>query len=136
MKLRIVTPLSVLVDEDIDDLRAEDASGSFGILPGHADFVTTLQISIVSWRHAENERFCAVRGGVLTVTDGAIVAVTTREGVIGDDLATLDADVLARFRSQADAERVDHAETMQLQMNAIRHMVSRLQSGANAGEFR
>ena len=34
MRLRIITPLSVVVDEDgVLALRAEDASGSFGILP-------------------------------------------------------------------------------------------------------
>lgn len=136
MKLRIVTPLSIIVDEDADSLRAEDASGSFGILPGHAPFVTALTISIVSWRQAERERFCAVRGGALTVTDGTIVAITTREAVTGDNLATLDAEVLAKFKSEADAERVEHVGTVQLQLNAIRRMVSRLQTGANAGEFR
>ena len=43
MRLRIVTPLAVVVDEDdILAVRAEDSSGSFGILPGHADFLTSL----------------------------------------------------------------------------------------------
>ncbi|MCR8723807.1 F0F1 ATP synthase subunit epsilon [Frigidibacter sp. ROC022] len=126
MKLSIVTPLSVVLETEIDSLRAEDISGSFGILPGHAPFLTTLAISIVSWRRAEVERFCAVRGGVLTVTDGTSVDIATREAVLGDDLATLDREVLARFQSDADAERVEHVESMQLQLNAIRRMVERL----------
>ena len=136
MRLRIVTPLSVVVDEDVDSLRAEDASGSFGILPGHAPFLTALTISIVSWRMAEQQRFCALRGGVLTVAGDSTVAIATREAVAGDDLSTLDRDVLARFQSDAEEERVDHVETVQLQLNVIRRMVSRLQTGANMGEFR
>ena len=52
MRLRILTPLSVVMDEQIDSLRAEDDSGSFGILPGHAPFLTALAVSIVSWRKA------------------------------------------------------------------------------------
>ena len=49
MRLRITTPLSVVVDEDgILSLRAEDATGSFGILPRHADFLTSLAISITN----------------------------------------------------------------------------------------
>lgn len=136
MRLRIVTPLSVVVDEDIDSLRAEDASGSFGVLPGHAPFLTALAVSIVSWRASSAEGFCAVRGGVLSVTGGSHVAIATREAVTGHDLATLDAEVLARFRSEADAERTEHVESMRLQMNALRHMISRLQPRADAGEFR
>jgi F-type H+-transporting ATPase subunit epsilon len=136
MRLLIVTPLSVVVDEDANSLRAEDASGSFGILPGHAPFLTALSISIVSWRTPEAERFCALRGGVLTVDDGSSVHIATREAVVGHDLATLGTEVLARFRSDADEERAEHVETMRLQFNAIRHMISRLKPGANMGEFR
>jgi F-type H+-transporting ATPase subunit epsilon len=136
MKLRIVTPLSVVVDEDIDSLRAEDTSGSFGVLTGHAPFITALAISIVSWRTAQLQRFCAVRGGVLQMTGNNTVAITTRDAVTGDSLATLGNDVLARFQSDADDERTDNVESVRLQLNAIRRMVSRLRSCADAGEFR
>ena len=136
MRLRIITPLAVLVDEDIDSLRAEDASGSFGILDRHAPFLTALEVSIVSWRIADAERFCALRSGVMTVGKASEINIATREAVTGDDLATLDSDVLAQFRSDADDERTEHVEAMRLQFNAIRHMFSRLNAGANTGEFR
>lgn len=136
MKLRIVTPLSIMVDETIDSLRAEDASGSFGIMPGHAPFLTALAVSIVSWRNGEDETFCALRGGLLSVTSHNTIDITTREAVVGVDLNTLDRDVLAHFQSDANAERIEHVETMRLQFNAIRHMVSRLKPSANSGEFR
>lgn len=136
MRLRIVTPLNVVVDEEAESLRARDASGSFGIRPGHAPFLTALVVSILSWRAAGVEHFCALRGGVLTVTGGDTVAIATREAVRGEDLGTLDAEVLARFQSDADEERVEHVETMRLQMNAIRRMISRLRPGADSGEFR
>lgn len=136
MRLQIVTPLSVVVDEKAESLRAEDASGSFGIRPGHAPFLTALSVSILRWTSAGLERFCALRGGVLTVTDGSTVAIATREAVAGDDLATLDTEVLARFQSDADEERVEHVETMRLQMDAVRQMISRLRQGADTGLFR
>lgn len=136
MRLRIITPLAVVVDEDIECLRAEDATGSFGILPGHAPFVTSLAISIVSWRTADAEHFCALRGGVMTVGDGSDVEIATREAITGEHLGTLDNEVLARFQADANTERVEHTETMRLQFNAIRHMVSRLKAGADTGAFR
>lgn len=136
MRLRIITPLAVVVDEHIESLRAEDASGSFGILKGHAPFLTALEISIVSWCTKETERFCALRGGLMTIGDASTIDIATREAVTGDDLATLDSEVLAKFHADADDERSEHVETMRLQFNAIRHMVSRLNAGANGGEFR
>lgn len=138
MKLKIVTPLSILLEQDIDLLRAEDPSGSFGIMPSHVPFMTALAISIVSWRRAQEEQFCAVRGGVLIVSGGDVtcISIATREAVVGSDLAKLGADVLAYFQSEADAERVDHIQSVQLQLNAIRRMVNRLQPAANTGALR
>ena len=135
MNLRIVTPLSIVLDQTIVSLRAEDASGGFGILADHAPFLTALAVSILSWRTPQGHHFCAVRGGVLTVDDQSNVDIATREAVLGDDLANLDRHVLARFQSDADAERTEHSEAMRLQFNAIRHMVSRLKPGAASGAF-
>ncbi|WP_339774859.1 F0F1 ATP synthase subunit epsilon [uncultured Thalassospira sp.] len=136
MRLTIITPLSIVVDEDIDSLRAEDKSGSFGILPGHAPFLTALTISIVNWRVSGKDRFCAVRNGVMTVAGRTKIAIATREAVTGDDLTTLDQEVLQRFQSEADDERVEHVETMRLQMHAIRQMISRLGPGSRKESFR
>lgn len=127
MKLRIATPLEIVVDEDgVRSLRAEDASGGFGVQPGHADLVTRLALSVVSWTAADGaRRHCAVRRGVLSVRRGE-VAIATREAVVGDDLATLDREVLAGFRAAADLERVERVEGTRLQLSAIRAMVRHL----------
>jgi F-type H+-transporting ATPase subunit epsilon len=125
MRLLITTPTTIVIDEaDVTAIRAEDDSGSFGILKGHADFLTALNVSIVSWHGAdERKRYCAVRRGVLSVTGGAEVAIATREAVAGDDLDRLEALVLEQFRQRADAERSARTDTMQLQMKAIRQIV-------------
>jgi F-type H+-transporting ATPase subunit epsilon len=50
LHLIIATPAKVLADvEDIRSLRAEDDSGAFGVLPGHADLLTVLPPSVVRW---------------------------------------------------------------------------------------
>jgi len=135
MKLRIVTPLAVIIDEDALAVRAEDASGSFGVLPGHADFLTSLAISVVDWKRQDGSRhYCAVRRGMLSVSGGKEVAVATREAIAGDDLATLDTTVLDRFRADAEQERGERFEAIQLQLNAIRRIVSQLGS-SGSGNF-
>lgn len=131
MSLHIVTPLAIILNEPAISLRAVDDSGSFGILPGHADFLTRLTISVVTWTAPDGvAHFCAVRGGALTVRGGK-VAIATREAVIGDDLQTLDRAVLARFRRDLDEERVEHIETTRLQLDVMRQMVARLQPNPN-----
>ncbi len=136
MKLRIVTPLDMVIEADgVMALRAEDESGSFGILPGHADFLTALSVSVVAWTGGDRaRRYCAVRGGLLTVTGGTDIAIATREAVPGSDLATLDQTVLARFRTDIDSERAEHFQATRLQLDAIRQIVSHLRPPGSAGE--
>jgi F-type H+-transporting ATPase subunit epsilon len=135
VRLRIVTPLSVVIDEDgVLALRAEDATGSFGILPHHADFLTSLVISVVSWEsNDETRHHCAVRRGVLSVRGGQDITVATREAMPGDDLATLDKTVLARFRTDIENERTEHVENTRLQLNAIRQIMSHLRPDRRSG---
>jgi F-type H+-transporting ATPase subunit epsilon len=124
VKLRITTPTAVIAElEDVLHLRAEDASGAFGILPRHADFLTVLETSVVSWRRAGGVvRHCAVRGGVLTVQGGQQIAIATRDAVQGDDLVKLEAEVLAAFRAKAALEQSARADSARLQLAAVRRM--------------
>jgi F-type H+-transporting ATPase subunit epsilon len=135
MRLRIITPLAVIINEEgVMALCAEDATGSFGILPGHADFLTSLAISVMSWESGDGARhYCALRRGVLSVIAGQNIAIATREAVASDDLATLDETILARFRADIEMERTEHVETTRLQLNAIRQIVSHLQPAGRSG---
>ena len=128
MRLRIYTPLTLAVDEEgVRSVRAEDASGSFGILDGHEDFVTTLPVSVVSWTDGGGgTRHCAVRGGALTVTGGREVSVATREAVVGTELERLDEDVLGRLAQAREAERTERFESTQLHLAAIREITRQL----------
>jgi F-type H+-transporting ATPase subunit epsilon len=125
MRLLITTPTAVVVDDsNVIAVRAEDESGSFGILHNHADFLTALTVAVVSWHHSDDrQRFCAVRRGVLSVTNGSEVAIATREAIPGDDLDQLERVALAEFHEAIESERIARTESLQLQMKAIRQIV-------------
>ena len=125
MRLLITTPTAVVVDDpDVVALRAEDESGSFGILQGHADFLTALTISVVAWKRQDGiRRYCAVRRGVFRVSSGNEIAIATREAIPGDDLDHLEKVVIAQFHAALEAARTARTEALQLQMKAIRQIV-------------
>ena len=131
MKLLISTPMATVIDQDgIDYVFARDATGAFGILPGHADFITVLSISVISWRSAEARmQHCAVRTGVLTVRGGSMVQVATREAVMEDTLHRLGRAVLARMQEQARAQEESRVSITRLQLAAIRQLQRYLDAG-------
>jgi F-type H+-transporting ATPase subunit epsilon len=130
MRLLITDPTAVVADfADIASLRAEDETGSFGILPGHADMLTVLTTSVVSWHHADGKPgYCAVRRGVLSVQGGQEIAIATREAQRGDDLEILEAQVLTRFLAEAEAERAGRAAALRLHTQAVRRIIEALRA--------
>lgn len=120
-----MTPFAtVLHSDEAVHIRAEDASGAFGILRGHADFLTVLSVSVLTWRDRHAcEHYVALRGGVLSVRDGNRVTVTTGEAVVGEDLHRLEAEVLTRFHHQVDEERAAHTDAQRLHLAAIRQIM-------------
>ena len=125
LHLTVTTPGQILVDSgDVAAVRAEDESGSFGILPGHADLLTALVPSVVRWRTADGStHFCAVRGGVFTVSAGHNVAVACREGVLGDSLEELEAKVRAVRAQQTEADRKARVEQVRMHALAVRQLL-------------
>lgn len=131
MRLTVTTPLAIVVDtDDVTHLRAEDETGAFGILPGHADFLTALAISVVSWRNGQDaEHHVAVHGGMLEMRGGSSISVATREAVPGDDLHRLEAEVLVRFHRQLAEEQAARKDAQRLYLAAIRQICHFLRPG-------
>jgi F-type H+-transporting ATPase subunit epsilon len=131
MKLTVSTPLALAIKADnVVHLRAEDDTGAFGILNGHADFLTTLAISVVSWRDdSGTEHHIAVRGGMLAVNGGDTISIATREAVADDDLHRLETEVLASFHRRNDEELTARTDARRLYLAAIRQIYQLLRPG-------
>ncbi|MFP3504818.1 F0F1 ATP synthase subunit epsilon [Burkholderia sp. SIMBA_062] len=132
LHLTIATPAAVLADSaEIVALRAEDETGSFGIQPGHADFLTVLVPCVIRWHGPDHvPRFCAVDGGVLRVAQGHHVTIACRDGICGDTLVALQAQVAAAHAKRLDAARRARVEQTRLHARALRQLLRYLRPGA------
>ena len=130
VKLTVTTPLAIVTRaDDVAHLRAEDETGAFGILPGHADFLTALALSVVSWRDRNGtEHHLAVRDGMLEVRGGEAITIATREAVADDDLHRLRTEVLASFQRRTEEEVTARTDARRLYLAAIRQICRFLKS--------
>lgn len=133
LSLTVATPLQIVLSDDaVLSLRAEDASGDFGIRPGHADFLTVIDAGVMRWLgSAGHWRYCALRGGVFSVTGGSQVRVACREAIVSDDLTSLQARVATARAEALDAARRARVQGAQLHTRAIRQMMRQLAGGAD-----
>lgn len=131
MNLMVTTPTAVVAEVDgILHIRAEDRTGAFGIAPGHADFVTLLTVSVVSWTAERGkEGFVLVRGGVLTVQGGQHVEIAARDAYREEDLADLGDRALAELRKADEAEDVTRTVDTRLHLATMRQVERVLRAG-------
>jgi F-type H+-transporting ATPase subunit epsilon len=124
VRLIITTPVAVAVDVgDVVHVRAEDETGAFGILEHHADFLTALSVSVVSWRRVTGaQAHCAVRGGVLSVSGGHQVAIATRQAIVSDDLQQLADKVVAELKRCAEQEEAAWTHSARMRLRVLREL--------------
>ena len=64
IKLEIVTPDKLVVDDDAQIVMAPGTDGEFGVLKGHTPFLTSLKVGTVKYKDASGkEREVFVSGG-------------------------------------------------------------------------
>ena len=123
MKLKVLLPIEILVDQEVTKVIAEAENGSFCLLPRHIDFVAALPPGILIFESAEgHEEFIAVDEGTL-VKVGREVLVSTRNAVRSSELGTLKQIVEQEFRVLDDREKMAHSASAKLEADLVRRFI-------------
>jgi len=104
MRVRIVVPGKLLLDQEIDKITAPGAEGSFQILPRHIDVVSTLQSGILILTTDKNESYFAINQGVL-VKEKDLVQISSYHVVESTSLEELQQTVEENFRNLDEQEK-------------------------------
>jgi len=106
LTLEIATPTKLAVTETVEEVVAPGTQGYFGVLPGHAPFLSTLGTGELAYRVGGDEHHLAVAGGFVEVrSDKVIVLADTAEHPEEIDRARAE-----RARERAEARLSGRAE--------------------------
>jgi F-type H+-transporting ATPase subunit epsilon len=124
MRLTVLLPTEILVDEEVAKVVAEAQNGSFCLLPRHIDFVAALVPGLLSFVKTMDgaEEFLAVDEGLL-VKCGPQVLVSTRQAVRGEELGLLRETVEKTFKVLTDQEKRARTALANLEANFIRRFL-------------
>ena len=124
MKLKVLLPTEIMVDEEVTKVTAAAGNGSFCLLPRHIDFVAALTPGLLSFVKADDgsEEFLAVDEGVL-VKCGPEVLVSTPKAVRGPELGSLRQTVDQSFKVLTDQEKRARSALANLEANFIRRFL-------------
>ncbi len=123
MKLKVLLPSQVLLEEPVSKVNGEAENGWFCLEPRHVDFCTSLVPGLLHFTSlAGAESFLAVDEGIL-VKCGAEVLVSVRNAVRGADLAALERVVMLEYRRLDEAERAARAAISRLEVGVARRLM-------------
>jgi len=77
IRLRIVTPTRLLIDEEVDEVTAPGVMGEFGVLPNHIAFLTLLVPGEISYKQGMTKHYLAVSGGYAEVLNNVMTVLAT-----------------------------------------------------------
>ena len=104
LALEIVTPEGLLLREDVDEVIAPGEEGSFGVLPGHTPFLSTLGLGVFSYRKGgEWRRLTCFSGWAEVLPDRVNILAE-----IGERAEDIDVDRAEEARRRSE-ERVHEA---------------------------
>ena len=95
ISLRVVTPVRLVLEEQVDELTAPGPLGQLGILPDHAALMTTLDIGQLSYKKSGANSVITLTGGYAEVLDNVVT-------VLAD---------AAEFPHEIDTARAENART-------------------------
>jgi F-type H+-transporting ATPase subunit epsilon len=75
IRLKVVTPGRLVLDEEVDEVTAPGVKGEFGVLPNHISFLTLLEPGEMSYKQGTTRRFLAISGGYAEVLDNVMTVL-------------------------------------------------------------
>jgi len=75
IRLRLVTPSRLLLDEEVDEATGPGALGEFGVLPKHISFLTLLEAGEMSYKQGTDQHRLAISGGYAEVLDDVMTVL-------------------------------------------------------------
>jgi len=120
MKLKILLPAEVLLEEEVEKVTAEAENGFFTILPRHVDFVSALVPSIFTYvPSGGSEHYLALDEGVL-VKQGDHLYVSAARAVQGESLEVLQETVESELKVLGESEKKSRAVMSRLEADTLR----------------
>ncbi|MBM4260605.1 MAG: F0F1 ATP synthase subunit epsilon [Deltaproteobacteria bacterium] len=76
IRLRVVTPSRMLLDEEVDEVTGPGELGEFGVLPNHIAFLTNLVPGEMTYLQGGTRHVLSVSGGYAEVLDNVMTVLS------------------------------------------------------------
>lgn len=123
MKVKILLPTSIFLDQEVKKIVAQGLGGSFCLLPRHIDCTNALVPGIITLESGDGQlAYYAVSEGIL-VKIGPQVLISVRDAVRGETLEELKRAVDNQFLLVMRQEEASRAALKKLEADTLRRFM-------------
>ena len=107
-QLRVVTPTRAVVDQSVTEVTAPGTLGEFGVLPDHANFLTSLDSGRLTYKDTAGAHVLAIRDGFAEVSNNIMTVLSeAAEGPAEVNTAAARADLQSAEAELAQLAPID-----------------------------
>lgn len=126
LKLRIVTPERVVLEQEVDEVAACAVDGEFAVLPNHIPLVTALAYDVLRYKSGGSESVAAVLGGILEVSDNTVTVLSDAAELAVE----IDETRARQAKERAEAEKSQRTDKLDIYLSemALIRAIARLKA--------
>lgn len=129
--LEIVTPHGLAVSSKVEEAYIPGSQGDFGVLPGHAPFLTSLRIGELHYRQENEVHYISINHGFAEVTPEKTTILTDTAELAGE--IDVERARAARTRAEEKLKTLSKEEPAYLQeMEALERARMRIRVSGKA----
>lgn len=130
LKLKIITPQKILLEEEIDEVYTLSSTGEIGILPDHTAYMTPLDIGVTRYKKDKQKKFVSIMGGILQVKDNNVI-ILSNNAELGAQIDVARANT-AKERAETLLKAGEDVDTDRAQTALVR-AIARIRAASGRG---
>ena len=131
LRLRLVTPERLLLDEEVNEVTAPGTVGEFGVFPNHTTFLSSLQPGRLSYKQGGQSQALAVSDGFAEVVDNLMTVLCT-DAAYANEIDAAQAQEAVREAEEALTSLSPDDDVFEEAQNALRLAQVRLDVAAGS----
>ena len=133
LKLTVITPTGILLEEECDSVFSTSTQGEFGVLPGHIPMTTTLAIDCTKYIQNGEEKYLTTLGGIFQIENDN-VTILSDMAELGDQIDVAMANAEKQRAEALLAEQLPDESNMTIAQISLAKALARLKVAMKSGK--
>ena len=133
-RLKVITPNSIVLDQDVEQIIARSQDGEIGVLPDHIPLITPLVPAPFQYWQSGERKVAAVLGGMMEVTEEGVTVISDH-AALADDIDVVMAEREKELAEAKLAQKKDRVEMQKIEIE-LSQLLTMLKAVEMAKKFK